>query len=56
MQKKTAWLKDDDKKAAAIEKMKISANQKENIERSAERMKLYWENMSAEVIIAEVRL
>lgn len=46
--KKTAWLKDDEKKAAAIEKRKNHPNHKENIERNAERMKLYWENMSEE--------
>lgn len=54
--KKTAWLKDDEKKAVAIEKMKNHPNHKENIERNAERMKLYWENMSAEErIIASER-
>lgn len=46
--KKTAWLNDEDKKAAAIQKMLSHPNRKEIIEASSNRMKLRWENMSEE--------
>lgn len=46
--KKTAWLKDEEKKAAAIEKMKNNPNSKYNHKMAGERLKSRWENMSEE--------
>lgn len=46
--KKTAWLKDEEKLAASIEKRKSNPNHVANSQRTAERMKAVWANMSNE--------
>ena len=46
--KKTAWLNDEEKKAAAIKKMLNHPNKEANIKASSERLKNYWAEMSPE--------
>ena len=46
--KKTEWLKDEEKLAASIEKRKSNPNHAANSQRTAERMKAVWANMSNE--------
>ena len=46
--KKTAWLNDEEKKAAAIKKMLNHPNKEANIKAASERLKNYWAEMSPE--------
>lgn len=46
--KKTAWLNDEEKKSAAIEKMLNHPNKEANNKASSERLKAYWAEMSPE--------
>lgn len=46
--KKTAWLSNEEKKAAAIKKMLNHPNKEANIKAASERLKAYWAEMSPE--------